>query len=74
MFYWGEEQQHTFMDLKSALAGSEIVTNPQGNSLFIVDTDGSNYGIGGCLSQMQWNEEAHDFVHRPIVLAGKSLD
>jgi len=73
-FDWGTEQQRSFMDLKSALTGNEVLSYPQEKGVFILDTDASNVSIGGCLSQLQWSETANDFVERPISFASKSLD
>lgn len=42
--------------------------------VFILDTDSSDYGIGGCLSQMQWCDKAGVEVEKPIAFASKSLD
>jgi len=73
-FDWGTEQQRSFMDLKSALTGNEVLSYPQEKGVFILDTDASNVSIGGCLSLLQWSETANEFVERPISFASKSLD
>lgn len=53
-FNWTNEQENYFRDLKSALMGDEVLAYPKSEGLFIVDTDASDRGIGGCLSQLQW--------------------
>ena len=62
------------MDLKSALASEVVLAYPKDEGLFIVDTDSSNTACGGCLSQMQWSEEAQDYVEKPVIFASKSFD
>jgi len=73
-FNWGLEQEQSFMDLKSALSGNEVLSYPQEEGVFILDTDASNVAIGGCLSQLQWSDTAKEFVEKPISFASKSLD
>jgi hypothetical protein len=74
VFYWGEDQQKAFLDLKSALTGDEVMAYPKSEGLFILDTDASNFGVGGCLSQLQWNKDSNEYDEKPISFASKSLD
>ena len=37
--------------------------------MFIVDADASDHAIGGCLSQLQWCDEALCEVEIPIMFA-----
>ena len=74
-FIWTEECQEAFLDLKSALMGDEVMSFPrfdENGGMFIVDADASDHAIGGCLSQLQWCEEAKCEVERPIMFASKS--
>jgi len=67
-FEWGEEQQESLDKLKEAFCSAPILAYPDfelGN--FIVDTDASNYAIGGVLSQVQDGEE------RVIMYASKAM-
>ena len=76
-FIWTEECQEAFLHLKSALMGDEVMSFPrfdENGGMFIVDADASDHAIGGCLSQLQWCEEAKCEVERPIMFASKSLD
>jgi hypothetical protein len=41
-----------FQTLKGALCAASILAYPQPEEWFIVDTDASNVGIGGLLSQV----------------------
>ena len=67
-FRWDLECQVAFDGLKEALCEAPILAYPRVSGLFIVDTDASNTGIGGVLSQVQENEE------RVIWYASKKLN
>ncbi|GBM75402.1 Transposon Ty3-I Gag-Pol polyprotein, partial [Araneus ventricosus] len=56
-FNWTEECEKSFNSLKQALTSSPILTYPQTDKDFILDTDASNEGIGAVLSQNIGNEE-----------------
>ncbi|GBL98487.1 Retrovirus-related Pol polyprotein from transposon 297 [Araneus ventricosus] len=58
-FSWTEECEKSFNSLKQALTSSPILTYPQTDKDFILDTDASNEGIGAVLSQNIGNEEQH---------------
>ena len=72
-FVWDAECEKSFQYLKSALTGNEVMAFPQDNGLDVVDTDSSDFVIGGVLSQMQWCEKTQKYEERPIVFASKSL-
>ena len=46
-----------FNELKRELTNHPILAYPDFNKKFILDTDASDYGIGGVLSQVEGNEE-----------------
>ena len=46
-----------FEKLKTALVSSPILSYPQNEGLFILDTDASNVGMGAVLSQVQMNKK-----------------
>ena len=54
--------------LKETLCSAPILAYPRPNESFILDTDASNVGIGGVLSQIQDGEE------KVIAYASKKLD
>jgi len=56
-FEWDQKCQGAFDHLKNALCTAPILAYPRAGCQFIVDTDASNVGIGGVLSQMQDGEE-----------------
>jgi RNase H-like domain found in reverse transcriptase/Reverse transcriptase (RNA-dependent DNA polymerase)/Integrase zinc binding domain/Integrase core domain/gag-polyprotein putative aspartyl protease len=54
---WTKTCQDSFDKLKELLCSAPILTYPTVGSKFIVDTDASNTGIGGVLSQIEHGEE-----------------
>lgn len=53
VFEWGESEQLAFDALKTALTTPPILTLPNHNDRFILDTDASDVAIGSMLSQVQ---------------------
>ena len=51
-FVWCLEQQEAFEAVKAPLLEEPILTCPDHSREFILDTDASNTGIGGVLSQV----------------------
>lgn len=51
VYHWKEEHEVAFQQLKKLLCEAPILTYPIPESKFILDTDASNQGIGGVLSQ-----------------------
>jgi hypothetical protein len=47
----------TFQTLKETLCTALILACPQQGEMFVVDTDTSNIGIGGMVSQVQDGQE-----------------
>jgi hypothetical protein len=56
-FQWTPEVETTFQTLKETLCTASILVYLQPGGKFIVDTDASNVGIGGVLSQVQDRQE-----------------
>ena len=56
-FVWDVEQQRAFEELQQCLISAPIPSYPKDESRNIVDTDASNVGLGGALSQLQDGEE-----------------
>ena len=56
-FVWGSDCQESFESLKECLVSAPILGYPMDVGSFILDTDASDVGIAGVLSQMQGNEE-----------------
>ena len=56
-YKWTDECELSFQTLKNALVDSPILAYPTAEGHFILDTDGSNSGMGAVLSQIQNGEE-----------------
>ena len=52
-FFWGEEQQNAFEEMKTQLTSPTVLAIPNLNGSFILDTDASNASIGAELLQVQ---------------------
>lgn len=50
-FVWNEACEATFKHLREVLTKALVLAYPDAGQLFIIDTDGSNVGIGTVLSQ-----------------------
>ncbi len=53
LFLWTEEQEVAFADLKAAMTSPPVLGLPNSRDYFILDTDASDYAIGGVLQQVQ---------------------
>ena len=51
-FVWGDRQQAAFDALKKAIANNVVLTLPVPGAKFRVETDTSNYAVGGVLHQI----------------------
>jgi len=56
-FEWSADTETPFQTLKEALCMAPVLGYPRPGERFIVDTDASNVGIGGVLSQVQYGGE-----------------
>ena len=56
-FVWTEQADAAFKELKLRLTSASVLAYPQFDKPFILDTDASNVGIGGVLSQIQDGKE-----------------
>lgn len=56
-FIWDEDCEAAFLNLKKRLCETPILGFPDTENQFIVDTDASNTGIGGVLSQKKGDQE-----------------
>lgn len=67
-FSWDNDCDKSLADLKQCLIQAPILAFPNETGIFILDTDASQYGIGGVLSQMQNDQEV------VIAFASKTLN
>ena len=56
-YEWTPKRQKAFDNLRSALTQAPCLTFPKADCRFMLDTDASDYAIGGVLSQIQEGEE-----------------
>lgn len=70
-FVWNEECQKDFELLKQKLESAPILSYPQQEGKFILDTDASLYGIGAVLSQIQIENGKE--IEKVIAYASKTL-
>ena len=56
-FKWSSDQETAFQTLKRSLMSSPILSYPQAEGEFVLDTDACDFGIGAVLSQVQNGEE-----------------
>ena len=56
-FDWSGECENAFKELKRALTEAPILNYPIEDGDFVIDTDASNVGVGGVLSQIQNGQE-----------------
>ena len=66
-FYWNENCQRSFEDLKSRLIGNPTLSHPTFDRPFVLDTDASNNSIAAVLSNLDSNTE------NPLALAIRVL-
>ena len=68
-FVWNEDSEGAFRVLKDVLSSAPILSFPDFDRPFIVDTDASNSGLGAVLSQI-----GLDTVERPVYFASRTLN
>jgi hypothetical protein len=56
-YEWSTETETAFQALEEALCTAPVLGYPRPGQKFIVDTDSSNVGRGGVLSQVQYGRE-----------------
>ena len=66
-FHWDADAEESFNELKRKLTQSPILALPRQDGRFILDTDASDFAIGGVLSQVQ------DGFERVIAYGSRSL-
>uniref|UniRef100_A0A674P0I3 Gypsy retrotransposon integrase-like protein 1 n=1 Tax=Takifugu rubripes TaxID=31033 RepID=A0A674P0I3_TAKRU len=65
-FQWSEDCADAFKQLRSALVGAPVLSYPDPQLPFIVDTDASNVGLGAVLSQEGENEQVIAYYSRSL--------
>lgn len=67
-FSWNNEQENAFQELKNALTSAPILSHPNFQKPFILQTDASGAGIGAVLSQIDDDGKEH-----PVAYASRTL-
>ncbi len=52
-FFWGEEEQAAFEQLKKAMISPPVLSFPEPDCRFILETDASDTAVGAQLNQIQ---------------------
>ena len=55
-FFWNENYQHFFDDLRNKLIGAPILSHPSYDRVFVLHTDASNNSISAVLSNLYSNK------------------
>ncbi|XP_076838708.1 retrovirus-related Pol polyprotein from transposon 412 isoform X1 [Brachyhypopomus gauderio] len=66
-FVWSPECENAFRELKDRLCSAPVLAYPKFDTEFILDTDASDHGVGGILSQV------HEGTERVIGYFSRSL-
>ncbi len=56
-FIWDDSCQHAFDKVKDILVNAPVLAFPQNIGEYILNTDASDFGIGGVLNQVIGGEE-----------------
>ena len=67
---WTEESDRAFNALKNVLTSTPVLSSPNFEKMFILQTDASNYGVGAVLSQA----DAEGLDHPITFFSQKLLD
>ena len=67
-FLWDSAMDHHFACIKKSFASGSVLQHPDEHRSFIVETDASDFGVGGVLSQ-----ECSDGTLRPIAFYSRQL-
>jgi hypothetical protein len=68
-FHWSVTQQSAFENLKQAFTSASMLMHPDDSKPFFVETDASDYGIGGVMSQIN-----SDNLLQPIAFYSRQLN
>lgn len=68
-FIWGSDEQACFNKIKSAFKDASFLAHPDETKEFVVETDASDFAIGGILSQHDGNG-----VLKPICFYSRQLN
>jgi len=72
-FCWTKDCERSFQELKVALTTAPVMSYPNPEGMFILDTDASDIGMGAVLSQQQLQDNGK-WIEKPIAYASKKFD
>ena len=72
-YEWTDEHEESFQKLRTAIITAPVMSYPQAEGEWILDTDASGFAIGAALSQMQPNEDG-ELEERAIAFGSKALE
>jgi RNase H-like domain found in reverse transcriptase len=72
-FKWDEPQRKAFKEMKALIAKDTLVAYPDHNLPFKIETDASDYQLGGRIYQEQWCNDTKKFVPRDIAFYFRKL-
>jgi RNase H-like domain found in reverse transcriptase len=65
-FKWDEPQRKAFKEMKALIAKYTLLAYPNHNLSFKIETNASDYQLGGRIYQEQWCDETKKYVPRDI--------
>jgi RNase H-like domain found in reverse transcriptase len=72
-FKWGDPQHKAFKEMKALIAKDTLLAYPDHNLPFKIETDASDYQLGGRIYQEQWCDETKKYVPRDIAFYSHKL-
>ena len=75
-FLWSEDQETAFLAVKEAFRSSSVLAHPNEDLPFILETDASDFAVGGVLSQLHEDGKLHPvaFFSRQMVPAERNYE
>jgi transposase InsO family protein len=72
-FVWGDPQQQAFLQMKAIIARDTLLAYPDHNKKFFVETDASDYQLGGRIFQKDIGEDGKE-VERNVAFYTRKLN
>jgi hypothetical protein len=69
IFEWNQDAQDSFIKIKNSFKENQLLAHPDSSKPYILETDASEYAIGGVLSQYD-----NDKNLRPVAFYSRQLD
>ena len=73
-FVWGDAQQKAFDQMKAIMAKDTLLAYADHNLPFHIETDASDYQLGGRIYQKQWDDSQGKEVDRDIAFYSRKLN